>query len=462
MAFKTVDKLIEEVSPYYAERVKKKEKKLIDKVPEAEHRMVYDTFSESLEPVYFWVLDLMEDMGFSVEKLIDNFSSSAGSGHFGEFGQRATIMQQQGTKILGDINNVMRSILNLVYDLKEFRIRLSSYDDLKSSDKKEAALLSLKQLWMDKVDINKGNSSIKAMALGQAGFVTLIDAFLIAKDEKDAEKIDLNDRVKRILKMRIQEFNLWLKQSEIELRKRYEMERAYLKSQVNSVKIYSRWAKPYLRVAQQLEQKEQGRNPDFVKTFDTIILEMTLLGKSEVPPPLELRELKARKYYRCVLVDFYFRGIPRKIAQQAHYSFGGRSEVTFRAYSLNEEELAKLNEEMEKSDLSDAISLIEGATTESMEQIQEEIDFFLNEEENKDDKSSNDVNPILALFGYYEKKSSSSQKPIKNKEKKTTIVKKENFMERVHLRPMAAEAAKSVAFDFFDYFKKAHDMASYT
>lgn len=179
--------------------------------------------------------------------------------------------------------------------------------------KKEAALLSIKQIWMDKVDINKGNSSLKAMGLGQAGFVTLIDAFLLAKDEKDADKIDLNDRVKRILKQRIQEFNLWVKHSEIELRKRYEMERSYLKSQVNSLKIYSRWAKPYLRAAQQLEQREQGRNPDFVKTFDTIILELTLLAKSKIDPPIELKSLKGRKYYRCVLVDFYFREFQEKL-----------------------------------------------------------------------------------------------------------------------------------------------------
>ena len=39
------------------------------------------------------------------------------------------------------------------------------------------------------VDINKGNSSIKAMALGQAGFQTLIDAFLASKDEKDVNKL---------------------------------------------------------------------------------------------------------------------------------------------------------------------------------------------------------------------------------------------------------------------------------
>jgi hypothetical protein len=465
MVFKTVDKLIEEVSPYYAEKTKRKEKKVLpgDLVPEGEHRLVYDSSVESLEPVYFWVLDLMEDMGFSVEKLIDNFSSSPGSGHFGEFMQRATIMQQQGSKILGDINNVVRSMLNLVYDLKEFKIRLGAYDDLKSNEKKEAALLSLKQLWMDKVDINKGNSSIKAMGLGQAGFVTLIDAFLMSKDEKDVDKIDLNDRVKRILKQRVQEFNIWVKQSETELRKRYEMEKSYLRSQVNSLKIYARWAKPYLKAAQQLEQKEQGRNPDFVKTFDTIILELTLLGKAKIDPPVELESLKGRKYYKCVLVDFYFRGIPRKVAQQSHYAFGGRAEVTFRAYALNEEELAKLNEEMEKSDLFDALSLVEGATTESIGQMQEEIDSFLNEtEEKKKDVSSKDVNPFLALFGYYENNPSTSSGADKNKEKKLVEIKKENFFEKNHLRPLAAQKAKENAFDFFDYFKKAHDMASYT
>jgi len=449
MAFTSVDGLIKEVSPYY----KKKG------APEGEHKLVYDAVSESLEPVYFWILDLMEDMGFSVEKLIDNFSSAPGSGHFGELGQRTTILQQQGTKILGDINNVMRSILNLVYDLKEFKIRLGAYDDLNSPGKREAAILSLKQIWMDKVDINKGNSSIKAMALGQAGFVTLIDAFLVAKDEKDAEKIDLNDRVKRLLISRIQEFNLWLNQSENELRKRYEIEKSYLKSQVNSLKIYSRWAKPYLKAAQQLEQKEQGKNPDFVKTFDTIILELTLLGKAQVSLSPELSALKSRKYYKCVLVDFYFRGIPRKIAQQSHYAFGGRAEVTFRAYTLNEEELAKLNEEMNKSDLTDVLSLIDGSTTESLEQLQADINSFLDEKkEDKKEDSSKDVNPILALFGYYEKKGGKSS----GDKKKPIEVAKENFVEREHLRPFAAEEATKITYDIFDYFKKAHDMASYT
>jgi len=87
-----------------------------------EHSLVYDSSSETLEPVYFFILDLINDFGFDTEKLIDNFSSSPGSGHFSELGQRATIMQQQGSKLLADVNTVLRSVLNLIYDLKEFRI----------------------------------------------------------------------------------------------------------------------------------------------------------------------------------------------------------------------------------------------------------------------------------------------------------------------------------------------------
>ncbi|MDP3987176.1 MAG: hypothetical protein Q8P81_03055, partial [Nanoarchaeota archaeon] len=202
----------------------------------AEHKLIYDSSSDTLEPIYFYILDLLGDFGFQVEKLVDNFTSSPGSGHFAELGQRATIMQQQGSKLLGDINTVLRSILNIIYDLRDFKLRLQLYDDLKNDKLKEAALLSMKQLWMDKVDINKGNSSVKAMALGQAGFQTLIDAFLVVNDESlkgpNGKEIDLNERVKRIVRSRIIEFNHWVGESENELRRRYKIEKTYLKSQV--------------------------------------------------------------------------------------------------------------------------------------------------------------------------------------------------------------------------------------
>ena len=381
-------------------------------------------------------------------------------------------MQQQGTKILGDVNTVLRSVLNLIYDLKEFRTRLQTYSDLNSKDKNEAALLSLKQIWMDKVDINKGNSSIKAMSF-QGGFQTLIDAFLVAKDEKDIKKIDLNERVKRILLPRILEFNIWVKQSEKELSKRYELEKNYLRSQVNSLKLYSRWVKPYLKYAHELEAKEMKREPALVKTFNTILLELTLLGKSKIDVkeaslegllPEDFQKLNPKRdYFSCVLVEFKFRGIPQKISQQSHYVFGGKAEVKFMAYALNSDELEKFDQEIEKSDVEDVLGLIEGATTESLGELQKDIDFFLEENnEIKENTSQGGSNPFLALVGYYNKSSGS---PKENKVKKTNIkkiIKQENWIEKTHIRELAGEKAKESAFDLFDVYKKAHGMPSYT
>ena len=469
---KAVTDIISEISSYYKKRADKKEKGLISSVEEASHTIVYDSGSETLEPVYFFILDLMNEFGLAPEKLIDNFSSSPGSGHFSELGTKMTAMQQQGGKVLGDINTVLRSVLNLIYDLKEFRIRLQHYDDLKSKDKNkvEASILSLKQIWLDKVDMQKGNSSIKAMALGQAGFVTLLDAFLAAKDEKDVKNIDLNDRVKRVLLPRIQEFNSWVSHSGEELRKRYELEKNYLRSQVNSLKLYSRWAKPYLKAATELEQKEQGRNAAMVKAFNTIILELTLLGKNKfnIKDAIDVNDApknipkNKRNYYSCILVDFVFRGIPQRVSQQSHFAFGGKVEVTFRAYALNEQEIEKLNDELEKSDITDVLNLIEGATGESLKRIEDEINFFLEEKSPEEDKekSKNTSNPFLALIGKYNEKPKKEEK--KKDEKEEIKIDPENWFEKTYFRKLTATSAADTAFKLFDVYKKGHGMASYT
>lgn len=447
--------------------------------PLSQHKLVYDSSTETLEPVYFFLLDLMNDMRLSPEKIFDNFSSSPGSGHFGELGQRATIMQQNASRIMGDINNVMRSILNLVYDLKEFKMRIENYLNLKSPKKevREAALLALKQIWMDRVDINKGNSSIKAMAIG-GGFQTLIDAFLFAQDESlrgpNGQEMDLNDQVKRIVKQRIYEFKLWLSESEKELAKRYEIERKYLKSQVNSVKLYSRWAKPYIRAAQQLEMKDYSRNPALVTTFNTLLLELVLLGKSKLDIkgaveegklPKDFLKLQAkgdlkRDYNSCIVVEFNFRGIPQRTSQyQSNYVFGGKVEMTFSSYSLNSDELKLVNQELEKSDVEDALKLMESATTGSLEELQKDIDEFLKEEDKAEKekiKPEDNSNPFLALFGYYNKP---SPKEKQNEEMK--IAKPDNYLEKTYLREITTNSAKETTFSLFDIYKKAHGMPSY-
>jgi len=474
---KSISEIIEEISPYYAKRKEKK----ADLIPSEEHEIIYDSSSETLEPIYFWILDFTSGMFDKVEKLVDNFTSSPGSGHFAELGARATRMQEEGMKILGAVNTVLKSIINLIYDLKEFEIRISHYKASHSKNKEEAeaAFLALKQIWMDNVDIKRGRGSLNMLAQ-DLNFVTIRDAFMIAKTLEEIDKMDLNDRVKRILKPRLQEFLEWKKRSEAEIKKRYEIERSYLKSQVSSLQLYTRWAKPYLIAAEKLKIEGKNREPAIVNIFNTILLELTLFCKNEIDVkqqvvnknvPEEFKNLKTkRKYYSCVLVDFVFRGIPQRVGQQAHYVFGGRAEVKFRGYCLNQDELDLLDEKLKESDIEDALKLVEGVTTESLEQLKEDIEYFLKSEEERETegeekKDSEDVNPFSALFGLKKKakKSKEGKKEDKEKERIEKLkkgIRKDNYSESL-IRALGESIVAENCFDVYDIYKKAHGMQSH-
>ena len=142
-----------------------------------------------------------------------------------------------------------------------------------------------------KTSIQRGQGSINAMSAGDLNFVTLRDAFLRAKSVEDVKNLDLNERVLRILKARLQEFFEWRKRSEQELKKRFEIEKAYLKSQVDAMKLQARWAKPYLRAAEKLTESENLQSDAaLVTAFNTIMLELTLMGINEINPKAESEE----------------------------------------------------------------------------------------------------------------------------------------------------------------------------
>jgi hypothetical protein len=442
--------------------------------PDEDHTIVYDSAAETLEPVYFWILDKTNEF-FSgdVEKFVDSFVSSPGSGHFSELMGKATKMQEESMKAMGMVNNLIKAIINLVYDLKNFQTRIADYDraSSKNPDEIRAGTYSLKQIWMDNVDIKRGNTSIKGLA-SQFDYVTLIDSFMIANSPKEASAMDLNDRVKRILEARLAEFLDWKNRSEKEIRQRYEIEKTYLKSELASLKLYTRWAKPYLKAAAELEQLAPGRKPDIVKAFNTIRLELALLGKTPVnieksitanELPKEFRKIKdrLRKYYACIVVDFYFRGIPQRVGQG--YVYGGRTEVTFKGYALNGDEIKMLAQKFDETDIADALKLVETATGESLGQIQGDINFFLEEKpkEAKKEEKPESVNPFLALFGIGRKKEEQEKKPeAPKKPELIKEIKPDSHQESV-LRKVAEKNAKESCFTIFDIYKKAHGMPSH-
>ena len=436
--------------------------------PIEKHLLEYDSFGEGLEPIYFWILDKLEvDEGVKLARLIDTFQSSAGSGHFSEMGLKAARMQEEGMKMLGAANQLVKTVLSIIYDLKDFKLRLKIYKEYHDKDpiKRRAALLSLKQIWMDTVDLKRGTSSIKGMAQ-QFDYVTVIDGFMAVPSLEALETMDLNDRVKRILQQRVLEFYNWLEESERELTKRFEIEKEYLRSQVNTLKMYARWAKPYLRAARDLTQNEKNYS-SLVKSFNTTMTEVTLLGKSEYKPHDDIvdgiipghLEKEKKKFFAVIIVEFTFRGAPEKAGQG--YGFRGMAKINFTSYAMTQQEIDVLKISMDEDDLDDIMKYVLGATDESLAKLANDLDEFLDDKpfDVKSEKSSDDTNPFSALLSAVIPEKKPAQKEKKKDVFETLNIKPNTTNEKM-LRNQTIIPARRRCWRVYDLYKKTHGMPS--
>lgn len=440
------------------------------KEPIWENKIVYDTNVNRLESLYFWIIDFLKGPYSDVEKISDTFTASPGSTYFADLGARATKMQEEGMKIMGTISMVVKTVINLIYDLKNFDLVLKSYDKAKSDDMKEKkeGLLALKERWLSNVDMQRGNGSINYMTQSY-NFTTLRPAFFAAESVEHVEKMDLNDLVKRILIPRVGEFFDWVDLSEAELRKRYEIEKVHLRSQIDSLKLYSSWVKPYLVAAQQLGMKE-SKEAGLVSVFGSMILELSLLASKKIedlPPGLSTADI--RGFYKILTVDFKFRAYPTP-----QLPFAGRVEIAFKSYVLNEDEKLLLEKMREDEAVGSMLNIAKNLTEGSLKQLTADIDRFLSpkEEEKKEetmfkgiikDFKRTFVGQSWTERMEEEKKKEEKEKKEKEDKKKKLIkegVSSDSYEESATRQAAEVEAANT-SFSTFDVFKKSQGMASF-
>jgi hypothetical protein len=449
----------------------------------ASHVLSFDSQQNQLEPIYYWVLDFAAQIGFPLkEKLIDNFMASPGSGQFSEMSGKATRLQEEGMKILGGMNQIIKSVLNLIYDLKEFELRLEHYDDANSDDpkKREAGRLALKQIWLDNVDIKRQRGAIHAMA-NEMGFSTLREAFMMADSEEDVKKMNsedkkeggsglINDSVMRILIPRIEEFNKWVEYSHKELTKRFSIEKNYLRSQVESVKLYSQWMKPYLENAEKLRQQGFEKDAAMVNAFSTSMFELQLMGaKATGKKDNDIHGYKLRRGYNAVIiVTFKYRGhVSQRVTQKGDYGFGmgGVVDMYFDAYALNDEELKAARKLLEKDEIAAAAEFSMDVAGEALKDLKEDLDYFLKpkkereaeDEKAKGKKKEKKLGPFEALFGDLFKREKKEGKVEEVTE--ASEIRKDNYIEK-KARAVAINKAAGTLYTIYDVYKKAHRMAS--
>ncbi len=445
------------------------------------HTLSFESQQNQLETIYYWLLDFAAQIGWgNMKKIVDNFMASPGSGNFTEMGMKATKLQEEGMKILGGMNQIVKSVLNLIYDLKEFELRLAHYDDAKSDDKqkKEEGILALKQIWLDNVDIKKGRGAIHQMSTMEMGFSTLREAFMMANSQEDIKKMNadeegglINDSVMRILVPRLSEFLKWVDYSEKELRKRFSIERNYLKSQVETVKLYSQWMKPYLVAAEKLRQKGFDNHAALVNAFSTTMFELQLFGKKSVglDPDRFAKHKVKRGYNKVVMITMVYRGhVSQRVTQKGDYGFGmgGVVDVSFDSYALNNEELAAAKELLEKEDLEKSMEFSMDVAGDALEEMKEDLEYFLKSPEEREalekketKKNTNDINPFAALFGMFGQKKTKKKSKAEGEVLVPEKIKKDDFYEKM-MRGDAIDGAAGTLYTLYDIYKKAHGMAS--
>lgn len=437
--------------------------------------LAYDSYAEKLEPVYFWILDLMEDLGLDTEKIADNFTASPGSGYFSDMNQRMGALQDRAMNFLKLINDMIKGIIVLINELKARELKIRDYDDMTSENKavKESAILSLKRRWTDEVDIKKEQGAL--LQMNRQVFPGIMDAFMQFNSYEEIDKLDINDTIKRMLKPRLKEWQDWVKKSEEAERKYFRIEKGHLKTQVNNIRLYARWAKPYLKAAEQLRVKDI-KSPSLVNAFNTMLLELSLFGKKEIKPeqeainkvlPEKFKNIKLkRKYYSCVFIDFLFRGIPTPSGQRGHFVHGGKVNVKFKAYALNEDEIIMLNKKLEEDDMGYILGIAEGISDTGLDELKEDIDNFLKKDEKpKKESESEDINPFSELWkGFFSLfKSEKKEEKKDDKDKIKTIekegIKKDSYDESL-VRKLAESKASDTAQLIIYAYKKGHGMIS--
>jgi len=323
--------------------------------------------------------------------------------------------------------------------------------------------------------LKRGRGSIHQMA-AELGFTTLREAFMIASSLDELKKMNkdedgglINDSVYRILVPRLGEFLKWVDYSERELRKRFSIERSYLKSQVETIKLYSAWMKPYLKAAEDLRQKGFEKNAALVNAFSTSMFELQIFGKQAMKVPVKFHGYKLKRdYYQCLVIGLKYRGhVSQRVTQKGDMGFGmgGRIDMTFDAYALNAEEYALVDKALKDGDVEDSMIFSADVAGEALADLKEDLDYFLKSDEEKakekakekKTEASQDINPFSALFNLF--KFNSEKKEEKKKIESIKDIKPDNYVERV-VSAEAVEAAGGSLHTVYDIYKKAHGMAS--
>lgn len=360
--------------------------------PVKTRRIVLQQFNQSIEEVYFWLLEhIRQDQGYPyITKITDIFAAAEQSAFFGSAQQRIGLQQDKVSQFLATIGKMVKELFQLVRELRILDERLGYYKDSMdtASPSRESAEITLKGIWIDMVEQGAKNpASVYGMAR-ELQFTTLPDLFFsihpisAKKVDEVVAKLEFNRKVLEVLKRKLRTYLEWKERTYLELKNRRRFTLKYLRQHFDIIKMYMSWVKPYLKNIRRLQIAEKQESPDLISAFEGSIVEIEIICKRFSTKLTLDREVKQNKKVYSVILLYIFHRTKPTMAYQQEYQKGpmhiGLSDVQLRAYAWTQEEIDRYLQMKDQEDMK-LIESIDASVKAAMEALGEELEKYLKE-----------------------------------------------------------------------------------
>jgi hypothetical protein len=457
--------------------------------PGLKMRLVYQSFNQSIEEVYFFLLqNLKEDLGLhNVTKVTDIFTASEQSAFWGQAQQRLSIQQGQVSNYLATVGKLTKELFQIVRELTILDERMALYNEINRAieskpsvferKKSYAAEVVLRGYWVDLKDGGvKSPGSVYGLA-GTLGYVALPDLFFAAPpltgDEVD-NYVDVgckgfNDRLKDVLKKKLKAYVLWRDYTFKEVKNRRNFTVKFLRQHYNAIQMYINWIKPYLKNVKRLSQNmNRLGTEDLIGAFEGSFTEVELICSRKID----------KYWHAAVVLNINFRTSPHMDFHQEGYQHKGpvhvgRSEFILRGYAWTDEDFKNYLAMREKETM-EIIGDVDESLKESIDALGDDLRKYLKEagekfpediKKEEDEKKEDEkkrleqmkgaLEPVLALFGGF-KEIFTALIPIRSGGKKDVP-----DWQKEEGKGKAMGAAKSVIWGTYKNFKKGHRMVTW-
>jgi len=352
------------------------------------YHMVWQTFQRPIEAFYFWCLNQMDDLSFTlIDKITDVFAASEHSSMYGVGQQRLSLAQQKVTEFLVSIGRLVRELFQIVRELRILDERTEYYEGTKSSDEnvRIASEIALKAIFVELVEGGAKNiNSVYGLAR-ELRFTSLPDLFFSIHPKSKPEikpMVDdlegFNTNVKAVLIKKLTQYMIWRTNTGREITSRREHTLRYLRQHYNAINLYLQWVKPYLKNIRRLTADQRRLDTkDLIAAFEGSVVEIEIMARQRVKG--------AQRYYSTLIFTIVYRTSPDMAFQQDYQrgaSHRGKAEMMWRSYVWDDEDV-KRYKAMREYETFDLLGDIDSSIKDSMHRLGDSLYKYLAQADEK-------------------------------------------------------------------------------